>query len=91
LLDPNRSKYELNDLARDAAEVEKSEKPANGWTSVQWETAAAADLTAQTARVLHQRILEKKLETIYSEMELRWRRSCFAWNKRLEGGPRNTI
>jgi len=70
LLDPNRSKYELNDLAREAAEVEKSEKPANDWTSVQWETAAAADLTAQTARVLHQRILEKKLETIYTEMEL---------------------
>ena len=70
LLDPNRSKYELNDLAREAAEVEKSEKPANGWTSVQWETAATADLTAQTARVLHQRILEKKLETIYTEMEL---------------------
>jgi len=70
LLDPNRSKYELNDLAREAAEVEKSEKPANGWTSVQWETAAAADLTAQTAHVLHQRILEKKLETIYTEMEL---------------------
>src|SRR6266849_4956254 len=38
LLDPNRSKYELNDLAREAAEVEKSEKPANGWTSVQLET-----------------------------------------------------
>ena len=37
---------------------------------MQWETAVAADLTAQTARVLHQRILEKKLETIYTEMEL---------------------
>ena len=70
LLDPNRSKYELSDLARDAAEVERAEQPANGWTVAQWETAAAADLTAQTARVLHQRILEKKLETIYSEMEL---------------------
>jgi DNA polymerase-1 len=70
LLDPNRSKYELNDLARDAAEVERAEQPANGWTAAQWETAVAADLTVQTARVLHQRILEKKLETIYSEMEL---------------------
>ena len=37
---------------------------------MQWETAANADLTARTAKVLHQRILEKKLETIYSEMEL---------------------
>ena len=70
LLDPNRSKYELNDLAREAAEVEKAGQPLDGWTSLQWETAAAADLTAQTARVLHQRILEKKLETIYTEMEL---------------------
>ncbi len=70
LIDPSRSKYELSDLAREAAEVEKTEKPANGWTDAQWETAVAADLTAQTARVLHQRILEKKLETIYTEMEL---------------------
>ena len=70
LLDPNRSKYELNDLAREAAEIEISEKPADGWSAVQWETAGAADLTTQTARVLHQRILEKKLETIYTEMEL---------------------
>ena len=70
LIDPNRSKYELGDLAREAAEVEKTAKPANGWTDAQWDTAVAADLTAQTARVLHQRILEKKLETIYTEMEL---------------------
>ncbi|HEV7747216.1 MAG TPA: DNA polymerase I [Pyrinomonadaceae bacterium] len=70
LLDPNRSKYELSDLAREAVNVERIEKPATGWTDMQWETAANADLTARTAKVLHQRILEKKLETIYSEMEL---------------------
>jgi DNA polymerase-1 len=70
LLDPNRSKYELSDLAREAVDVESSEKPALGWTDSQWQTAVAADLTARTATVLHQRILEKKLETIYSEMEL---------------------
>jgi DNA polymerase I len=70
LLDPNRSKYELSDLAREAIGVEHIGKPASGWTDSQWETAAAADLTARTAKVLHQRILEKKLETIYSEMEL---------------------
>ena len=44
--------------------------PRTGWSDMQWETAANADLTARTAKVLHQRILEKKLETIYSEMEL---------------------
>jgi DNA polymerase-1 len=70
LIDPNRSKYELHDLAREAVNVERVEKPAKGWSDMQWETAANADLTARTAKVLHQRILEKKLETIYSEMEL---------------------
>jgi DNA polymerase-1 len=71
LLDPNRSKYELSDLAREAVDVESIEKPNNnGWTDSQWQTAVTADLTARTATVLHQRILEKKLETIYSEMEL---------------------
>ena len=70
LIDPNRSKYELNDLAREAVNVERVEKPSSGWSDMQWESAANADLTARTARVLHQRILEKKLETIYSQMEL---------------------
>ena len=70
LLDPNRSKYELADLAREAVGVESIEKPNQGWTDSQWQTAVAADLTARTAKVLHQRILEKKLETIYTEMEL---------------------
>ncbi len=70
LLDPNRSKYELSDLAREAVGVEHIPRPANGWSDSQWETAAAADLTIRTSKILHQRILEKKLETIYSEMEL---------------------
>lgn len=70
LIDPNRSKYELHDLAREAVGVERIDKPTNGWSDTQWETAATADLTARVAKVLHQRILEKKLETIYSEMEL---------------------
>jgi DNA polymerase-1 len=70
LIDPNRSKYELSDLARDAVGVERLDKPAKDWSDTQWQTAVAADLTARTAKVLRQRILEKKLETIYSEMEL---------------------
>ena len=70
LLDPNRSKYDLSDLAREAVGVERIEKPETGWTDTQWQTAVAADLTARTAKVLHARILEKKLETIYFEMEL---------------------
>ena len=70
LLDPNRSKYELADLAREAVGVEELPNPGNGWSDAHWQTAVAADLTARTAKVLRQRILEKKLETIYGEMEL---------------------
>ena len=70
LLDPNRSKYELTDLAREAVGVDGFGHEPEGWTDLLWQTAATADLTAQTAHVLHERILEKKLETIYSEIEL---------------------
>jgi DNA polymerase-1 len=70
LLDPNRSKYELTDLAREALNIEDSSAPPPGWAESAWQTAVAADLTGQTAKVLRQRILEKKLETIYSEIEL---------------------
>src|SRR5690242_17950977 len=70
LLDPSRSKYELNDLAKEALNVEHSSTPAANWPETAWQTVLAADLTAQTARVLHNRILEKGLETIYSEVEL---------------------
>jgi DNA polymerase-1 len=70
LLDPTRSKYELADLAKDALNVEDGAKPPANWPETAWQTAVAADLTAQTAGVLYARILEKKLETIYSEVEL---------------------
>ncbi len=70
LLDPSRSKYELADLAREAVGIENLPNPGDGWSDAHWQTAAAADLTARTAKVLRARILEKKLETIYSEMEL---------------------
>ena len=70
LLDPARSKYELTDLAREALGIENGTSPAANWSENVWQTITAADLTAQTARVLRERILEKKLETIYSEIEL---------------------
>jgi DNA polymerase-1 len=70
LLDPNRSKYELADLAREALNIENGMNPPGNWTAAAWETATAADLTGQTAKVLRERILDKKLETIYSEVEL---------------------
>jgi DNA polymerase I len=70
LLDPARSKYELTDLAREALGIENGTSPSPNWSESAWQTITAADLTAQTARVLRERILEKKLETIYSEIEL---------------------
>src|SRR5690349_13141195 len=70
LLDPARSKYDLADLAREAVGIENGNTPAANWSESAWQTVTAADLTAQTARVLRERILEKKLETIYSEIEL---------------------
>ena len=70
LLDPNRSKYELTDLAREALGSENGSSPQGQWSVPAWETAIAADLTAQTAKILHSRILEKNLETIYKEIEL---------------------
>jgi DNA polymerase I len=70
LLDPARSKYELADLAREALGVENGNTPPSSWSESAWQTITAADLTAQTAPVLRERILEKKLETIYSEIEL---------------------
>ena len=70
LLDPNRSKYELSDLAREAIGVDGLDGAPAGWTETQWHTASDADLTSRSAKVLRQRILESKLETIYSEVEL---------------------
>jgi DNA polymerase-1 len=70
LLDPNRSKYELSDLARETLGIDHSHTPPANWPDTAWQTAVAADLTTQAARVLRTRILDKKLETIYSEVEL---------------------
>jgi DNA polymerase-1 len=71
LLDPVRSRYELSDLAREAVGSEGwSETPGDGWTPDDWRAAETADLTAQVADVLHGRILEQGLESIYNEIEL---------------------
>jgi DNA polymerase-1 len=70
LLDPSRTKYELNDLARELTGSEISMPPPSDWSELMWRTTAEADFTAQVARILHEKILENKLETIYSEVEL---------------------
>jgi DNA polymerase I len=70
VLDPNRSKYELGDLAREAVNAESGGPPYEGWSEAAWQTAEAADLTAQVAGVLRRRIDEKDLGMIYREIEL---------------------
>jgi len=70
LLDPIRSKYELKDLAREAAGAEEVIDAPENWTESAWRVAEAADFTAQTAHVLHGRLLEQGLESIYTEIEL---------------------
>jgi DNA polymerase-1 len=71
LLDPVRSRYDLADLAREAVGADGwSETPGEGWTPEHWRTAEAADFTAQVADVLHGRILEQGLESIYNEIEI---------------------
>jgi DNA polymerase-1 len=70
VLDPSRSKYELNDLARELVGVEGGGPPHEGWSEIGWQTAEVADLTAQVAPVLHERINEKDLDSIYREIEL---------------------
>src|SRR5437870_2059455 len=70
VLDPTRSKYELNDLAREGAGVEVAAPSDTIWTEQSWATAQAADFTSQVAEVLRQRIDEKDLGSIYREIEL---------------------
>ncbi len=70
LLDPIRSRYELADLAREAVGTNGAGGVPSGWTENQWRTAEAADLTAQTAHVLRARIVDKGLESVYSDIEI---------------------
>jgi len=69
ILDPTRSKYELGDLAREAAGAEGG-PPTEGWEETAWQAAEAADWTAQVAKELRKRIEEKDLGSIYREIEL---------------------
>ncbi len=70
VLDPTRSKYELSELAREAIGIEGGGPPYEGWPEDAWRAAEVADLTAQVAPVLRQRLNEKDLDNIYREIEL---------------------
>ncbi|HEY9284637.1 MAG TPA: DNA polymerase I [Pyrinomonadaceae bacterium] len=70
LLDPVRSKYDLADLVRECCHVDGWTDAPEGWTPEHWRAAEAADFTTQASDVLHGRILEQGLESIYTEIEL---------------------
>lgn len=70
MIDPTRSRYDLVDLARDAVGIEGGGPPHDGWSESGWQTVEVADLTAQVATVLRQRIDEKDLGSIYRDVEL---------------------
>jgi DNA polymerase-1 len=70
LLDPTRSKYELNDLARDLVGIEGGGPPFEGFSEAAWQAAEVADLTAQIVPSLRKSIDEKDLNGIYREIEL---------------------
>jgi DNA polymerase-1 len=70
VIDPTRSKYELADLARETLGAESGGPAYEGWSESGWQAAEAADLTAQVAPVLRERIDEKDLGRIYREIEL---------------------
>jgi DNA polymerase-1 len=70
LLDPVRSKYDLADLVRECCQIDGWTDAPEGWTAEHWRTAEAADFTNQASDVLHGRILEQGLESIYTEIEL---------------------
>ncbi|HEX6190307.1 MAG TPA: DNA polymerase I [Pyrinomonadaceae bacterium] len=70
MIDPTRSKYDLVDLARDAVGIEGGGPPHDGWSESGWQAVEVADLTAQVAAVLRQRIDEKDLGSIYRDVEL---------------------
>jgi DNA polymerase-1 len=70
LIDPTRSRYDLVELARDAVGIEGGGPPHDGWSESGWQAVEVADLTAQVATVLRQRIDEKDLGSIYRDVEL---------------------
>ncbi|HYX30997.1 MAG TPA: DNA polymerase I [Pyrinomonadaceae bacterium] len=70
VLDPSRSKYELNDLARELVGVEGGGPAPADWSESAWQAAEVADLTAQVAARLRERIDEKDLNSIYREIEI---------------------
>ena len=70
MIDPTRSRYDLVDLARDAVGIEGGGPAHDGWSESGWQAVEVADLTAQVAAVLRQRIDEKDLGDIYRDVEL---------------------
>lgn len=69
LLDPNRGKYPIADIARDVLGIE-TRTPADGIDADVAQTLAEADVTLQLAAELRQRIRAKELVDVYEKLEL---------------------
>ncbi|MDQ4120561.1 MAG: DNA polymerase I [Acidobacteriota bacterium] len=70
LLDPTRNRYELINLAREAAGAESAMEIPENWDEKQFRLAEIADFTARVAPVLRNRLEENGLEIVYETMEL---------------------
>ena len=70
LLDPTRSRYELINLAREAAGAESAVEIPENWEEKHFRLAEVADFTARVAPVLRSRLSENGLEIVYETMEL---------------------
>jgi DNA polymerase I len=72
LLDPERTKYELPDLAREHLNVEAAPAPEGASTAdlAAHHTLVAADLTGQLADALNARVTAEKLDHVYLDIEL---------------------
>lgn len=69
LLDPNRGKYPIADIAREVLGIETT-APADGIDADLAQTLAEADATLQLAAELRERIKAKELVDVYEKLEL---------------------
>jgi DNA polymerase I len=70
LLDPTRSRYELNNLVREAVGAESAFEIPGNFDEKLFRLAETADFTARLAPVLRTRIEENGLDIVYETMEL---------------------
>lgn len=70
LIDSGRSSYELQNLANTNLDIDTFREVPDGFPESAYRTAERADFAFQLAPMLRRRIIEDRLERIYSEIEL---------------------